>query len=212
MRASTVIAAAALLAFLFKPAAAPAAVFVQINKSTQQMTVSVDGEPRYVWPVSTGRQGYDTPSGSYRAFRMEADHFSKEWDDAPMPHSIFFTPEGHAIHGTDHVRNLGMPASHGCVRLSRAHASILFDLVRREGLLSTKVVLTGHTPAYAPQVARPGYPSGNPYGGNPGAPTAGPLNLSPAPGASAYGQFNESGNGAGFIPFVPFVRPFSGQD
>ncbi len=47
---------------------------------------------------------------------MEADHYSKEWDDAPMPHSIFFTKRGHAIHGTDYARRLGDPASHGCVR------------------------------------------------------------------------------------------------
>ena len=31
---------------------------------------------------------------------MEKDHFSKEWDDAPMPNSIFFTKTGHAIHGS----------------------------------------------------------------------------------------------------------------
>jgi lipoprotein-anchoring transpeptidase ErfK/SrfK len=76
--------------------AAQAKIVVTINKSTQRMIVSVDGEPLYNWAVSTGRAGRDTPSGEYRAFRMEEDHFSKEWDDAPMPHSIFFTRDGHA--------------------------------------------------------------------------------------------------------------------
>jgi hypothetical protein len=74
---------------------------------------------------------------------MEEDHYSKEFDDAPMPHSIFFTRQGHAIHGTDSVKNLGMPVSHGCVRLSRANASTLWDLVKKEGLLNTTVTLTG---------------------------------------------------------------------
>src|SRR6187431_1518783 len=106
--------------------AADAAVLIQVDKSTQQMTVSVNGQPRWQWPVSTGRAGHDTPGGSFRAFRMELDHYSKEFDEAPMPHSIFFTKVGHAIHGTDSVNRLGSPASHGCVRLSRDHAAKLF--------------------------------------------------------------------------------------
>ena len=61
---------------------------------------------------------------------MEEDHYSKEFDDAPMPHSIFFTKIGHAIHGTDSVNRLGTPASHGCVRLSRDNAATLYALVQ----------------------------------------------------------------------------------
>ena len=107
------------------------------------MTVAVDGVTRYTWPVSSGLPAYETPSGSFKAFRMEADHFSKEWDDAPMPHSIFFTKQGHAIHGTDAVRNIGNPASHGCVRLSRDNAATLFKLVEEQGVLNTTVTLSG---------------------------------------------------------------------
>ena len=107
------------------------------------MTVVRHGETVYNWPVSTGRTGYATPSGSYTTFRMEADHYSKEWDDAPMPHSIFFTKIGHAIHGSYDTKKLGTPASHGCVRISPAHAATLFALVKQDGLANTKVVLTG---------------------------------------------------------------------
>jgi L,D-transpeptidase catalytic domain len=137
--------AAIALALLIVSARVPAgaAVLITINKSTQQMTVDVDGATRWTWPVSTGRLGYDTPSGRYTAFRMEADHFSKEWDDAPMPHSIFFTPQGHAIHGYLDTRNIGRPASHGCVRLEPDNAAKLYALVEEEGLPNTKVVLTG---------------------------------------------------------------------
>jgi hypothetical protein len=74
---------------------------------------------------------------------MEEDHYSKEFDDAPMPHSIFFTKIGHAIHGTDSEGRLGIPVSHGCVRLSRANASTLYALVEKEGVLNTTVTLTG---------------------------------------------------------------------
>jgi L,D-transpeptidase-like protein len=76
---------------------------------------------------------------------MEADHFSKEWDDAPMPYSIFFTKQGHAIHGTNHT-SIGRPASHGCVRLSVAHAAELWELVTAQGMNKTKVVLDGDIP------------------------------------------------------------------
>jgi L,D-transpeptidase catalytic domain len=122
---------------------ARAEILIQVDKSAQRMTVVRNGEALYNWPISTGRNGYATPSGSYTAFRMEADHYSKEWDDAPMPHSIFFTKVGHAIHGSYDTKKLGMPASHGCVRISPAHAATLFALVKRDGLANTKVVLTG---------------------------------------------------------------------
>jgi lipoprotein-anchoring transpeptidase ErfK/SrfK len=70
------------------PLAASADIVVTVDNSAQRMTVAVDGAQRWVWPVSTGRAGYSTPSGAYKPFRMEAEHYSKEWDDAPMPHSI----------------------------------------------------------------------------------------------------------------------------
>jgi hypothetical protein len=121
--------------------AAQAAILVTIDKARQQMTVEVDGSTRWVWPVSTGRRGYDTPSGNFKPFRMEEDHYSKEWDDAPMPYSIFFTSEGHAIHGSYETRNLGRRASHGCVRISPGNASKLFALVKREGVSNARVVV-----------------------------------------------------------------------
>ncbi|WP_457105509.1 L,D-transpeptidase [Methylobacterium sp. P5_C11] len=125
------------------PGAASADVLVNVDKSSQRMEVSVDGQPRYSWPVSTGVASHDTPSGSYRPFRMERTHFSKEWDDAPMPFAMFFTNQGHAIHGTNHVRNLGRAASHGCVRLSVRNAATLFNLVKSQGMGRTRVTIDG---------------------------------------------------------------------
>jgi lipoprotein-anchoring transpeptidase ErfK/SrfK len=128
---------------LFSAGTAQAKVDITIDKDNQQMTVAVDGVVRYHWPVSTGIPSRETPNGSFRAFRMEEDHYSKEFDDAPMPHSIFFTKIGHAIHGTDSVGRLGTPASHGCVRLSRENATTLYALVGQQGVLNTTVTLTG---------------------------------------------------------------------
>jgi hypothetical protein len=145
--------AALTLAFASVPASAK--LLIEIDKSTQRMVVSRDGERLHTWPVSTGVRAYDTPSGSYTPFRLEKDHFSKEWDDAPMPHSIFFTRSGHAIHGTTHVRAIGRAASHGCVRLEPENARVLFEMVKREGLGNVRVVLNGVVPAAAsPAVAR----------------------------------------------------------
>ena len=138
---SFLIAVAGLM--LFAGHAAQAAVEITVDKNNQMMTVAVDGVPRYHWPVSTGIPSRETPNGTFRTFRMEADHFSKEFDDAPMPHSIFFTKVGHAIHGTESESKLGTPVSHGCVRLSRDNATTLYALVQEQGVLNTTVTLTG---------------------------------------------------------------------
>jgi len=138
---STLLALAGLMLLAGVPAFAK--VDITIDKNNQMMTVAVDGAERYHWPVSTGIPSRETPNGTFRAFRMEEDHYSKEFDDAPMPHSIFFTKIGHAIHGTDSEGRLGTPASHGCVRLSKANATTLYDLVQKEGVLNTTVTLTG---------------------------------------------------------------------
>ncbi len=124
-------------------ALAAKSLLITINKSSQKMTVSVDGEKTYTWLVSTGARGYSTPSGTYTPFRMERDHFSKEWDDAPMPYSIFFTPVGHAIHGSPYTKRLGTRASHGCVRLAPENAAKLFSLVQQTGMQNTRVVVKG---------------------------------------------------------------------
>jgi hypothetical protein len=131
------------LMLLVTGSAAQANVSITVDKNAQLMTVAVDGVQRYQWPVSTGIPSRETPNGTFRAFRMEEDHFSKEFDDAPMPHSIFFTKVGHAIHGTESEGRLGTPVSHGCVRISRANATTLYALVQKEGVLNTTVTLTG---------------------------------------------------------------------
>src|SRR6201999_3225137 len=115
---------------------------------------AVDGVEKYRWPVSTGIPSRETPNGTFRAFRMEEEHYSKEFDDAPMPHSIFFTKIGHAIHGTESEGRLGTPASHGCVRLSRANASTLYALGEGQGVLNTTVTLTG-----SPEIALARHPN-----------------------------------------------------
>jgi len=136
------------------PKKAGSAILININKAKQKMTVFVDGIEKYHWPVSTGRAGYSTPSGTYTATSMNEIWYSKEWDNSPMPHSIFFIKDGHAIHGSYEVKNLGKPVSHGCVRISPENATTLYALIKANGLANTHVVLTGVTPGGESKSAR----------------------------------------------------------
>jgi lipoprotein-anchoring transpeptidase ErfK/SrfK len=115
---------------------ARAEVVVRIDKSSQRMSVIVNGEHRYTWPVSTGV--YGTPSGTFRPQSFDRNHRSTLYNNAPMPYSIFY--DGNfAIHGTTHVSQLGGVASRGCVRLHPSNAAILFSLVQKEGAGNTRI-------------------------------------------------------------------------
>jgi len=162
-------------------------ILISINKTKQRMTVFLDGIEKYDWPVSTGRPGYSTPSGTYTATSMNEIWYSKQWDNSPMPHSVFFIKDGHAIHGTYEGKNLGKPASHGCVRISLENAATLYALVEKSGLKNTQVVLSGVTPGgeykFA-NVARAQVQVQAQAQGGPGWSFFGP-----APGAAYYGGY-----------------------
>ncbi len=128
---------------LLSAGTAQAKVEITVDKDNQQMTVAVDGVARYHWPVSTGIPSRENAERRVPHLPHGRGSLLKEFDDAPMPHAIFFTKVGHAIHGTDSVGRLGSPASHGCVRLSRQNASTLYALVQQQGVLNTTVTLTG---------------------------------------------------------------------
>ncbi len=125
-------------------AAANAGVVIVVNKTTQRLTVSVDGVQSYVWPVSTARAGYNTPNGTYGVEWMARRWFSRRYDWSPMPHSIFFDG-GYAIHGSYEISRIGTPASHGCIRLHPNNAAVLYRLVE-EHRNSTRIVVTGDRP------------------------------------------------------------------
>jgi lipoprotein-anchoring transpeptidase ErfK/SrfK len=119
----------------------PPVVQVHVDISSQSMNVRVNGSSYGNWRVSTGRSGYYTPRGTYSVKRLARMHYSRKYDNAPMPHSIFFHG-GYAIHATDSVGRLGRPASHGCVRLAPGNASRLYALVQQYGARRTRITLT----------------------------------------------------------------------
>ena len=107
-------------------------VLAKIDLSSQRMSVYQGGRLMHTWKVSTGRKGYGTPTGTWRIHRMHRRYFSKKYDNAPMPHAMFYH-RGFAVHGTGSIKRLGRPASHGCVRLHPSNAATLFSMVRRNG-------------------------------------------------------------------------------
>lgn len=125
-------------------------VMVSVSKSEQKLAVWVDGKERYRWSVSTGRRGLDTPSGTFHPIRFERKWYSRQYHWSPMPYSIFFHG-GYALHGSYERRQLGRPASHGCVRMLPANAAILFNLVRKRGRKDAYIVVSNDPlPEFSP--------------------------------------------------------------
>jgi|SRR5687767_13881984 lipoprotein-anchoring transpeptidase ErfK/SrfK len=138
LRSKAVVAVAAALLSLPPAGAASADIVVTIDKTVQRMTVVVDGQHRYTWPVSTGV--YPTPSGTFRPYILSRHHRSTIFGNAPMPYAIFYS--GHyAIHGTIAVAQLGARASKGCVRLHPSNAAVLFALVQKHGMANTQIIV-----------------------------------------------------------------------
>lgn len=117
-------------------------VKASIDLSKQRMHVTVNGEKVHTWKISSGRKGYSTPTGSYHPYRMHKMWYSRKYNNAPMPHAVFFRG-GYAVHGTNAVSRLGRPASHGCIRLHPENAKKFYDLVRAHGRNRTMVNLSG---------------------------------------------------------------------
>jgi lipoprotein-anchoring transpeptidase ErfK/SrfK len=93
-----------------------------IKLSTNQTWLMENGKVVYgPVPITSGRPGHLTPPGTFRVQFKDIDHKSKEFDDAPMPYSVFFNG-GIAFHqGSLSVK------SHGCIHLSLAAAKQYFN-------------------------------------------------------------------------------------
>jgi hypothetical protein len=177
-----------------------------IDKSTQQISVIQNGRLLYVWPVSTGRDRFSTPSGVYAPERLERTWFSRAYYDAPMPHAIFFH-HGFAIHGSYDIARLGGPASHGCVRLHPQDAAMLYGMVEQEGPGNTTIVVGG---GWSPNPPPPRYrdldePSRPAYRGEGAAQGAYP----PGPPMPPYR--GGGGIARGDYPPGPQMPPYRGE-
>jgi hypothetical protein len=129
-------------------AAGPALLVV--NLETQKAVFFRNGVPIGATTVSSGKTGYETPTGVFTILQKNKEHYSRTYDNAPMPNMQRLTWRGIALH----AGNLpGYPASHGCIRLPKQFSSLLFGATE----LGMTVVITSipavPTRSDAPDVA-----------------------------------------------------------
>lgn len=135
------LALAALLAAV--PARAQEQLSLDLNIPTSRLVVREGDRVLKSYPISVGMLGHDTPTGEFMVSRAEWNPSwtppEREWakDDKKMPPGpnnpmgrvkLFFAPY-YFIHGTPHEKDLGAPASHGCVRMSNANVIELGKLL-----------------------------------------------------------------------------------
>ncbi len=133
--------AALVCAQFLAPSSFSANLVASVSLASQTMTVSQDGVVTHEWKVSTARQGYSTPVGSWSAKWLSRNHRSRKYDDAPMPFAVFYNG-GYAVHATYETKRLGRPASHGCIRLHPNDAATFFSLAGQYGVSNTRIVVS----------------------------------------------------------------------
>ena len=130
---------AAFVSFCASQASA-ASLRATVDLSAQRMYVSIDGKSRYSWPVSTGKQGWETKPGLYTPFAQREKFYSSKWKMS-LPYLTWIGQDGTAIHGTYQSNRLGRTASHGCIRLSIGNAKTFYRLVEQHGMWGTQVIV-----------------------------------------------------------------------
>ena len=157
------------------PAKPETTLAIDIDLTRQRMTITESGKVAGSWPISSGHEGYRSPTGTYRPLWMSRMWYSKKYDNAPMPHAVFFSG-GVAMHATQATGQLGQPASHGCIRQSPANAATTYRMVQKHGNAHTRIVVHGKPHDAEPRVARRyrgdqspggGYASLRPLSGSP---------------------------------------------
>lgn len=132
--------------YVWAPEVAPVGpLLLVVNLATQRAILFRNGVPIAATTISTGRPGYSTPTGIFTILQKHVVHYSATYDNAPMPYMQRLTWRGVALHAGQLP---GYPASHGCIRLPRGFAPLLYDVTK----VGMTVVITDHalTPRLAP--------------------------------------------------------------
>jgi hypothetical protein len=132
--------------YVWAPEIAPKGpMLLIVNLQRQRALLYRNGVPIGASTVSTGRPGHQTPVGVFTILQKHVAHFSSKYDSAPMPYMERLTWYGIALHA-GHLP--GYPASHGCIRLPRGFAKLLYGLTS----LGMTVVISDEatTPRVAP--------------------------------------------------------------
>jgi len=152
--------------YVWAPQVAPAGpVLVVVNLATQRAVVFRNGVPVAASTVSTGRPGFETPTGVFTILQKHVEHYSRTYDNAPMPYMQRLTWRGVALHAG---KLPGYPASHGCIRMPYEFAQRLYGMTK----VGMTVVITAR--AAAPRIA----PAPQVHGDDPAA-VAAPMEWNP---------------------------------
>ncbi len=112
----------------------------KVNLKRQHVRIYKNNTLLYTWKISSGKNGYRTPIGSYKPLWLSKNYHSKKYNNASMPYAVFFA-NGYAFHGTTSLKRLGKRVSHGCIRLHPSNAREFYRLVRRYGRKNTEIVI-----------------------------------------------------------------------
>ena len=111
-------------------------ILVYVDLSRQLATVYRNGVRIGISTVSTGKEGYETPTGVFTILQKDATHHSNKYNNAAMPYQERLTWDGVALHAGGLP---GYPESHGCVHLPLEFAKELFAITN----LGVTVVVEG---------------------------------------------------------------------
>jgi hypothetical protein len=112
--------------FVWAPQVAPEGpMLLIVNLKSQRAVLYRNGVPIGATTVSTGKPGHDTPTGVFTILQKQVEHYSSKYDSAPMPYMERLTWYGVALHA-GHLP--GYPASHGCIRMPKAFAQLLYGV------------------------------------------------------------------------------------
>ncbi len=111
------------------------AVSIVVSLATQRAYVYRGAQMVAATTISSGKDGKDTPLGTYPILQKNEFHKSNLYNDASMPFMQRLTWDGIAIHAG---RNPGFPDSHGCIRVPTGFAKKLFGVTS----LGTTVTVT----------------------------------------------------------------------
>jgi len=108
--------------------------YIDINLSQQLLGIFNDGINLGSYKVSTGKRGMQTPTGSYKVMNKNLRKWSRKYK-LYMPYWMQFTGVGHGIHELpewpgghkEGANHLGIPVSHGCVRLGIGAAETVYQ-------------------------------------------------------------------------------------
>ena len=123
-------------------------VVIEVDISDQKMMISVDDQGLYQWAVSTGRDTYPTPKGSFHPKGTIREYYSRTFANVPSQGTDFYHGhyavlfrDSYAIHATHKTELLGHRHSFGCIHLTQENAKIVYDLVRGYGFSNTLIVV-----------------------------------------------------------------------